>query len=68
VVHLRAIEATIRGERNRVKYVMNSALINIGVRKPKLERLAIAAAVRQTALDAEPCRHDRIRPAGGVKR
>jgi len=29
-----------------VRYSMNNALINIGVRNPKLEKIAIAAAAR----------------------
>ena len=44
--HLGIIESRIQSDRNWVKYAMNNALINIGVRNPKLERKAIAAARR----------------------
>jgi 3-methyladenine DNA glycosylase AlkD len=44
--HLGIIESRIQSDRNWVKYAMNNALINIGVRNPKLERKAIATARR----------------------
>lgn len=44
--YLEKIETRIHGSKNWVKYAMNNALINIGVRNPKLERTAIAAAAR----------------------
>lgn len=40
------IESRIQSGRNWVKYAMNNALINIGVRNPQLERKAIATARR----------------------
>jgi 3-methyladenine DNA glycosylase AlkD len=43
---LQQIESEIHGSSNWVKYAMNNALINIGVRNSKLEKLAIAAAER----------------------
>ncbi len=43
---LKTIERDIRGERNHVRYSMNGALIAIGVRNVKLEKLAVAAAKR----------------------
>ena len=44
--YLGIIESKIHSGKNWVKYAMNNALINIGVRNPKLERKAIAAAKR----------------------
>jgi 3-methyladenine DNA glycosylase AlkD len=44
--YLGTIESKIHSDKNWVKYAMNNALINIGVRNPKLERKAIAAAKR----------------------
>jgi len=44
--YLEKIEARIHGSANWVRYAMNNALINVGVRNPKLEKLAIAAARR----------------------
>ena len=44
--YLEKIETRIHGSKNWVRYAMNNALINIGVRNPKLEKIAIAAAVR----------------------
>ena len=44
--YLEKIETRIHGSENWVKYAMNNALINIGVRNPKLEKIAIAAAAR----------------------
>lgn len=43
---LKTIERDIHGAQNQVRYAMNGALIAIGVRNPKLERLAVAAAKR----------------------
>jgi len=39
-------ESKIHASKNWVKYAMNNALINIGVRNPALEKKAIAAAKR----------------------
>jgi len=44
--YLGIIEAKIPSGKNWVKYAMNNALINIGVRNPKLQRKATAAAKR----------------------
>ncbi len=44
--YLGIIESKIHSGKNWVKYAMNNALINIGVRNRKLERKAIAAAKR----------------------
>ena len=44
--YLKTIESRIPTSKNWVKYAMNNALINIGVRNPKLEKKAIAAAKR----------------------
>jgi len=44
--YVEKIEARIHRSENWVRYAMNNALINIGVRNPKLEKIAIAAAVR----------------------
>jgi 3-methyladenine DNA glycosylase AlkD len=44
--HLKTIEAGVRSAPNRARYAMNSALIAIGTRNSKLEKLAIAAAKR----------------------
>ncbi len=43
---LATIEDEIHGRKNRVRYAMNSALMNIGARNPELRRKAIAAARR----------------------
>jgi len=51
--HLEKIETRIHGSENWVKYAMNNALINIGVRNPKLEKLATAAAVRIGAVEVD---------------
>jgi len=40
------IESRIHGSANWVRYAMNNALINIGVRNPRLQTSAIAAAKR----------------------
>ncbi len=40
------IETKIHTSKNRVKYAMNNALIGIGARNQKLEKLALAAAER----------------------
>ncbi len=42
----RKIKTGIHGSENWVRYAMNNALINIGVRNAKLEKIAIAAAGR----------------------
>jgi 3-methyladenine DNA glycosylase AlkD len=44
--YIETIEARIHTSQNRVKHSMNGALIAIGVRNPKLQKLAIAAAKR----------------------
>ncbi len=44
--YLGIIESKIHSDKNWVKYAMNNALINIGVRNRILERRAIAAAKR----------------------
>jgi 3-methyladenine DNA glycosylase AlkD len=44
--YLEKVEAHIHNSDNWVKYAMNNALINIGVRNSKLEKKAIAAAKR----------------------
>ncbi len=44
--YLQTIEKNIHGAKNRKREAMNSALISIGIRNAKLERLAIAAAKR----------------------
>ena len=44
--HLETIESNVHDSPNWVKYAMNNALINIGVRNPRLEKKAIAAAKR----------------------
>jgi 3-methyladenine DNA glycosylase AlkD len=44
--YLKTIEENIHGSKNRVKHSMNGALISIGVRGPKLQKKAIAAAKR----------------------
>jgi 3-methyladenine DNA glycosylase AlkD len=43
---LKTIERDIHGAQNGVRYAMNGALIAIGVRNDKLEKLAVAAAKR----------------------
>jgi 3-methyladenine DNA glycosylase AlkD len=40
------IEDEIHSAKNRTRYAMNNALISIGIRNPKLEKRAIAAAKR----------------------
>ena len=44
--YLQTIESKIHSGKNWVKYAMNNALINIGVRNPALEKKAIAVAKR----------------------
>lgn len=43
---LKTIEAEIHQSQNRVRYAMNGALIAIGCRNPRLQKLAVAAAKR----------------------
>ncbi|OGC92841.1 MAG: DNA alkylation repair protein [candidate division Zixibacteria bacterium RBG_16_48_11] len=43
---IRTIEKTIHQSKNFTRHAMNNALISIGIRNPKLEKLAIAAAGR----------------------
>ena len=45
-VHLGTIESEIHDRKNRVRDAMNSALIAIGIRNPKLRKKALAAAKR----------------------
>ncbi len=45
-LHLATIENEIHTRKNRVRDAMNSALIAIGIRNPKLEKKALAAAKR----------------------
>ena len=47
------IETRIDGSANWAKYAMNNALINIGVRNPKLEKIATAAARRIGSVDVD---------------
>jgi 3-methyladenine DNA glycosylase AlkD len=47
------IESRIHGSANWVRYAMNNALINIGVRNPQLERRAVAAAKRIGKVDVD---------------
>jgi len=44
--YLATIETEIHGRKNRARHSMNTALIAIGIRNPKLERKALAAARR----------------------
>lgn len=44
--YLTTIESKIHTSKNWVKYAMNNALINIGVRNPALQKKAIGAATR----------------------
>ena len=44
--YLKNIEKNIHEAKNRTREAMNSALISIGIRNDKLERLAVAAATR----------------------
>lgn len=44
--YLATIEAEIHSRKNRARHSMNSALISIGIRNPKLERKAVGAARR----------------------
>lgn len=44
--YLATIERGIHASKNRVRYAMNNALIAIGLRGPRLEEMAIAAAGR----------------------
>lgn len=44
--YIKTIERDIHSQKNRVREAMNSALIAIGMRSPKLEKAAIAAAKR----------------------
>lgn len=46
VDYLQRIESRIHASPNWVRYAMNNALINIGVRNARLQKLAIAAAKR----------------------
>ena len=50
---LATIESTVHTSKNWVKYAMNNALINIGVRNAKLEKKAIAAARRIGKIDVD---------------
>jgi len=50
---LAAIESTVHTSKNWVKYAMNNALINVGVRNSKLEKKSIAAARRIGKIDVD---------------
>ena len=50
---LATIESTVHTSKNWVKYAMNNALINIGVRNSKLEKKSIAAARRIGKIDVD---------------
>lgn len=50
---LATIESTVHTSKNWVKYAMNNALINIGVRNTKLEKKSIAAARRIGKIDVD---------------
>ena len=53
VKYLDTIESTVHTSRNWVKYSMNNALINIGVRNAALEKKAVAAAKRIGKIDVD---------------
>lgn len=50
---LKTIERDIHGAQNCVRYAMNGALIALGVRNDKLEKLAVAAAKRIGTVDVD---------------
>lgn len=50
---IKTIERDIHGAQNCVRYAMNGALIAIGVRNDKLEKLAVAAAKRIGTVDVD---------------
>ena len=51
--YLERIESKIHTSKNWVKYSMNNALINIGLRNPGLKRRAVAAAKRIGKVDVD---------------
>ena len=51
--HLNTIESKIHRSPNRTRYSMNGTLIAIGMRNPKLEKKAIAAAKRIGRVDVD---------------
>jgi len=51
--HLKTIEKNIHSAKNYTKYAMNQAVIAIGVRNPKLTKLALAAAGRIGKVDVD---------------
>lgn len=51
--YLETIESTVHGSKNWVKYAMNNALINIGVRNAALEKKATGAARRLGRIDID---------------
>ena len=53
VEHLKRIEAGIHSSPNWVRYAMNNALINIGVRNKTLQKRAVAAANRIGKVDVD---------------
>ena len=53
VKYLETIESKVHASKNWVKYAMNNALINIGVRNPSLERKAVAAAKRMGGVEVD---------------
>ena len=55
--YLGIIENTIHAEKNRVRHAMNNAIIAIGVRNPRLEKSAIAAAKRVGRVEVDHGNH-----------
>ncbi len=51
--YLKTIESKVHTSKNWVKYAMNNALINIGVRNPALEKKAVAAAKRMGTVEVD---------------
>jgi len=51
--YIETIESKIHTSKNWVKYAMNNALINIGVRNPALQKKATAAAKRIGGVDVD---------------
>ncbi len=51
--YVKTIESKVHTSKNWVKYAMNNALINIGVRNPALEKKAVAAAKRMGTVEVD---------------
>ncbi len=51
--YVKTIESNVHTSKNWVKYAMNNALINIGVRNPALEKKAVAAAKRMGTIEVD---------------